>query len=128
MTGRWFSPGPLASSTNKTDCQDITEILLKVTFKHKKNTQTYFTSTSTYSYDIFPLSVLFHFLSSIFQFWTDIFFFIWSHLLVWRVHTRTLITDLYLHYLYFNFNIGNVHLKKCLWNWSLFFYDLGAFI
>ena len=28
--GRWFSPGNLVSSTNKTDCHDITEILLKV--------------------------------------------------------------------------------------------------
>ena len=29
-TGRWFSPGPLVSSTNKTDCNDIHAILLKV--------------------------------------------------------------------------------------------------
>jgi hypothetical protein len=29
-TGQWFSPGTLVSSTNKTDCHDITEILLKV--------------------------------------------------------------------------------------------------
>ena len=29
-TGRWFSPGIPVSSTNKTDCHDITEILLKV--------------------------------------------------------------------------------------------------
>jgi hypothetical protein len=29
-TGRWFSPGPLVSSTNETDHHDITEILLKV--------------------------------------------------------------------------------------------------
>ena len=28
--GRWFSPGTAVSSTNKTDCHDITEILLKV--------------------------------------------------------------------------------------------------
>ena len=30
-TDRWFSPGPRLSSTNKTDCHDITEILMKVT-------------------------------------------------------------------------------------------------
>ena len=30
MTGWWFSPGTPVSSTNKTDCQDVTEILLKV--------------------------------------------------------------------------------------------------
>ena len=30
MTGRWFSPGTPVSSTNKTDCHDIIEILLKV--------------------------------------------------------------------------------------------------
>ena len=29
-TGRWFSPGPPVSSTNKTDRHDISEILLKV--------------------------------------------------------------------------------------------------
>ena len=29
-TGRWFSPGPPGSCTNKTDRQDIPEILLKV--------------------------------------------------------------------------------------------------
>jgi hypothetical protein len=28
--GRWFSPGTLVSSTNKTDCHDIAEILLKL--------------------------------------------------------------------------------------------------
>ena len=30
VTGRWFSLGTLVSSTNKTDCEDIAEILLKV--------------------------------------------------------------------------------------------------
>ena len=29
-TGQWFSPGTPVSSTNKTDCHYITEILLKV--------------------------------------------------------------------------------------------------
>ena len=32
--GRWFSLGTPVSSTNKTDRHDITEILLKVAFKH----------------------------------------------------------------------------------------------
>jgi hypothetical protein len=42
ITGRWFSPGPPVSSTNKTDRHDITEILLKValnTIKQTNNTQ-----------------------------------------------------------------------------------------
>jgi hypothetical protein len=30
MAGWWFSPGTLVSSTNKTDCHDVAEILLKV--------------------------------------------------------------------------------------------------
>ena len=30
MTGQWFSPGSLVSSTNKIDHHDIAEILLKV--------------------------------------------------------------------------------------------------
>ena len=34
--GRWFSPGTLASSTTKTGCHDIAEILLKVALKHQK--------------------------------------------------------------------------------------------
>ena len=37
--GRWFSPGILASSTTKTGCHDIAEILLKVTLKHQKSNQ-----------------------------------------------------------------------------------------
>ena len=37
-TGRWFSPGPPVSSTNKTDRHDITEILLKVTLNTIKQT------------------------------------------------------------------------------------------
>jgi hypothetical protein len=32
-TGRWFSAGTPASSTNKTDRHDITEILLKVVLR-----------------------------------------------------------------------------------------------
>ena len=41
--GWWFPPGPPVSSTNKTDCQDITEILFKValnTINQKKTKQT----------------------------------------------------------------------------------------
>ena len=38
-TGRWFSPGTLVSSTNKTDRYDIAEILLKVTLNTKTLTQ-----------------------------------------------------------------------------------------
>ena len=34
--GRWFSPGISASSTTKTGCHDIAEILLKVALKHQK--------------------------------------------------------------------------------------------
>jgi hypothetical protein len=37
-TGRWFSPGPTVSSTNKTDHHDITEILLKVALMTTKQT------------------------------------------------------------------------------------------
>jgi hypothetical protein len=33
--GRWFSPGTPASSTNKTGCHDIAEILLKVALKRQ---------------------------------------------------------------------------------------------
>jgi hypothetical protein len=35
--GRWFFPGTLASSTTKTGCHDIAEILLKVALNTKKS-------------------------------------------------------------------------------------------
>jgi hypothetical protein len=35
-TGLWFSPGSPVSSTNKTDCYDITEIWLKMVLQHLK--------------------------------------------------------------------------------------------
>jgi hypothetical protein len=38
VTGRWFSPGPPVSYTNKTDHHDITEILLKVALNTIKQT------------------------------------------------------------------------------------------
>ena len=38
-TGRWFSPGPPVSSTNKTDRHDITEIVLNVALNTIKNKQ-----------------------------------------------------------------------------------------
>jgi hypothetical protein len=37
-TGRWFSPGTSVSSTNKTDCHDIAEILLNVALNTIKET------------------------------------------------------------------------------------------
>jgi hypothetical protein len=37
--GRRFSPGTPASSTTKTGCHDIAEILLKVALKHQKSNQ-----------------------------------------------------------------------------------------
>ena len=43
MAGLWFSPGTLLPFTNKTDCHNITEILLKVvlnTINHKTYTCT----------------------------------------------------------------------------------------
>ena len=43
VTGRWFPPGPLVSSTNKTDHHNITEILLKVALNtiHQSNQTIY---------------------------------------------------------------------------------------
>jgi hypothetical protein len=37
---RWFSPDTSVYSTNKTDCHDITEILLKVALKHQAKPKT----------------------------------------------------------------------------------------
>ena len=44
-----FSPGPLVSSTNKTDRHDITEILLKVALNTIPLTHLFHTSTITSS-------------------------------------------------------------------------------
>jgi len=43
-TCQWFSPGTLVSSTNKTDCHDITEILLKVALNTISQNLTLFSS------------------------------------------------------------------------------------
>ena len=45
-TGRWFSLGPPVSYTNKNDCHDITEILLKVALKYYKQIKPYYTMNS----------------------------------------------------------------------------------
>ena len=39
VKGQWFSPGTPVSSTNKTDCNDITEILLKVVLNTTNQTK-----------------------------------------------------------------------------------------
>ena len=61
-TCRWFSPGTPVSSTNKTDCHDIAEILLKVPLNNIKQTNSChlcshrtptFTILSIYFYAIF---------------------------------------------------------------------------
>jgi hypothetical protein len=38
VTGRWFTPSPSVSSTNKTDRHDVTEILFKVALNTVKQT------------------------------------------------------------------------------------------
>jgi hypothetical protein len=38
VRARWFSSGPLVSSTNKTDCHNITELLLEVALNTIKQT------------------------------------------------------------------------------------------
>jgi hypothetical protein len=50
--GRWFSPGTPASSTTKTGCHDIAEILLKVALKHQKSIN------QPVDYDISPLQIV----------------------------------------------------------------------
>jgi hypothetical protein len=60
-TGRWFSPGPPVSSTNKTYRHDITEILLKVaqtlaSILHKRFVALYlFYQIDIWGLDFFPI-------------------------------------------------------------------------
>ena len=60
-TGQWFSPGPLVSFTNKTDCHDITEILLKVALNIIKPNQTilYLMYAASVPYFIYCMQSLF---------------------------------------------------------------------
>ena len=52
MTGRWLSPGTLATSTNKSDRHDITEILLKVALNTITLTLTLKNTTYTEDYQL----------------------------------------------------------------------------
>jgi len=64
-TGLWFSTGTPVSSTNKTDCHDITEILVKVALSTTKQTNKhmfmcmliYHSQWHHYEYIIFPLYI-----------------------------------------------------------------------
>ena len=55
-TGRWFSPGTPVSSTTKTDCHDIAEILLKVALNTIN--QTKLLSICTCFFPIFYIIIL----------------------------------------------------------------------
>ena len=60
-TGRWFSLGPPVSSINKTDRNDITEILLKValnTIKQTKNRISTFQSFTLTCFFFYFFSIL----------------------------------------------------------------------
>jgi hypothetical protein len=46
---QWFSPGPLVSSTNKTDRHDIIEILLTVTLNTIKQTNKHIQDENNYN-------------------------------------------------------------------------------
>ena len=46
--GRWFSPGTPASSTNKTGCHDIAEILLKVALNTKNKNKSLYRGVQSY--------------------------------------------------------------------------------
>jgi hypothetical protein len=67
-TGRWFSPGPSVCSNNKTDCHDITEILIKVALNtiKKTNKQTlsqWFQKSSIFKLIFVKISLIYIFLA-----------------------------------------------------------------
>jgi hypothetical protein len=57
--GRWFSPGTPASSTTKTGCHDIAEILLKVALNTKNQKSNHHLPTSTFLVISGNLSLIF---------------------------------------------------------------------
>ena len=52
-TGRWFSPGLLVSFTNKTDCHDKTEILLKVVWATITQKSVQHFNVTTFKFSVF---------------------------------------------------------------------------
>ena len=56
VTGRWFSPDTPVSSINKTDCHDMTEILLKVVLNTINQTRIFWLDHYWWSYYLFWLS------------------------------------------------------------------------
>jgi hypothetical protein len=63
LAGWWFSLGALLSSTNKTDCHDIAEIMLKVVLNtitlpypglHSSGTMPYILNDNYDKYDLCP--------------------------------------------------------------------------
>ena len=56
-TCQWFSPGTLVSSTNKTDCHDIAEILLKMALNAISQNLTLFSSVED-QYEVYCIWIL----------------------------------------------------------------------
>jgi hypothetical protein len=83
--GRWFSLGIPASSTTKTCCHDIAEILLKVTLKHQK-------SKSNQQREAYCFFLNFYWAST----WPDLFFIFSSRLLIFVMLVHYLKTMCYI--------------------------------
>ena len=79
-TGRWFSPDPPVSTTNKTDLHDITEILLKVALYIIKQTNKQ-TNKQGFGVECFAWSFVNNYLHVY-----NVKFKIWS---LWSLHKRT---------------------------------------
>ena len=60
QAGQWFSLGPPVSSTNKTDCHDISEILFKSGVKHHKTKPNQKTNNTYNEYIITPMAQTSH--------------------------------------------------------------------
>ena len=63
VAGWWISPGTLFSSTNKTDCHDITEILLEValnTITHNPYKEIIFLKTMKILLDWYSIPFMIH--------------------------------------------------------------------
>ena len=59
MAGWWFSPGILVSSTNKTYCHDIAELLLKVALNIINQSKLYYWKLWYGLWCLMPLSTIF---------------------------------------------------------------------
>ena len=97
--GLWFPPGTPASSTTKTGCHDIAEILLKVALKHQKSNQSnqfiYCTILVLYIYCTILVLYIYCTILVLYIYCTILVLFIYCTILVLYIYCTILVLYIY---------------------------------